>query len=111
MEIGALRSRITFQKQTSSVDGYKNHTNTWEDYFSCWATGSYSSGDEGGEEIGQTTVKESYDFTCRYCSELAVVTPNEYRIAFNGNVYNILSINPNAWKKNSLRFHCERERK
>ena len=70
MDIGAMRIRILFQKQTAGVDEYRNHVNTWEDYFGCWATASYSSGDETNE-AGQTVTQESMDFTCRYCSERA----------------------------------------
>lgn len=107
MDIGAMRIRILFQKQTAGIDEYRNHINTWEDYFECWATASYSSGDEVNE-AGQTVTQESMDFTCRYCSELAAVTTTGFRVAFGGKIYNILAINPNAYKKNSLRFHCER---
>jgi SPP1 family predicted phage head-tail adaptor len=101
-----MRVRVTFQKNTVIVDKYGNHKTGWADYFSCWATVGTSSGSESSGVV--INPEESLDFTCRYCSELAAVTTTGFRVAFGGKIYNILAINPNAFKKNSLRFHCER---
>ena len=38
MNIAAMRVRVTFQKNTVTVDKYGNHKTGWVDYFSCWAT-------------------------------------------------------------------------
>ena len=44
MNIGAMRTKITFQKSAVTVDKYRNHTNGWMDYCSCWATVGTSTG-------------------------------------------------------------------
>ena len=44
MNIGAMRTKITFQKSAVTVDKYGNHTNGWTDYCSCWATVGTSTG-------------------------------------------------------------------
>ena len=46
MNIGAMRTKITFQKNAVTVDKYGNHTNGWTDYCSCWATVGTSTGSE-----------------------------------------------------------------
>lgn len=110
MDIAALSVRITFQKNTVGVDKYHNHVNKWEDIFSCWATPVMTG---GGEVEASATIDETeiIDFTCRYCSELSVVTPTGHRIVAKGTVYNILSVNPMGFKNKSLKFHCEKERR
>jgi uncharacterized phage protein (predicted DNA packaging) len=55
------------------VDKYGNHKTGWTDYFSCWATVGTSSGSESTGVV--INPEESLDFTCRYCSELAVWNP------------------------------------
>ena len=91
MDIAALNLRITFQRQVTDVDEYKNHTNHAEDYITCWATAS-GSGTEA-QAAGTTNPKEAIDFTTRYCKLLSKVTPD---------------VNPMGYKHRSLKFHCER---
>ena len=101
-----MRIRITFQKHQVVKDEIGNHTNTWVDYFSCYATASGQSGEET-EEAGMTVVAERMNFTVRYCSETAAIVPDKYRILFGERIYNILSVDDMAFKKNSLKFKAE----
>lgn len=110
MDIAALNVRITFQKNTACVDKYQNHTNQWKDCFSCWATASMTGGGEV-DASATTDETETTDFTCRYCSELSEVSSTGYRIMARGVIYNILSVNQMGFKNNSLKFHCEKERR
>ena len=103
MDIAALNSRITVQKNTVIVDKVGNHINRWEDYFSCYATVSGASGNES-ESAGTTNETENLDFTVRYCSELSVVTPSGYRVLFRGRIYDISCVDPMGFKNNSLKF-------
>jgi SPP1 family predicted phage head-tail adaptor len=73
MNIAAMRVRVTFQKNAVTVDKYGNHKTGWTDYFSCWATVGTSTGSESTGVV--INPEESLDFTCRYCSELAVWNP------------------------------------
>ena len=108
MNIAAMRVRVTFQKNTVTVDKYGNHKTGWVDYFSCWATVGTSSGSESSGVV--INPEESLDFTCRYCSELAAVESTKYRIITEGKTYNITYVNPMGYKRNSIKFNCKLEK-
>ena len=38
MDVAALRSKVTFQKNEAVTDKYGNHKNAWTDYYTCFAT-------------------------------------------------------------------------
>ena len=109
MNIGAMRTKITFQNSSVTVDKYGNHTNGWTDYCSCWATVGTSTGSESEGVV--VNPEESLDFTCRYSSELAAVESTKYRIIAEGHIYNITYVNPMGCKRNSLKFNCKLEKK
>lgn len=109
MKISAMRVRIIFQKNTVVKDKYGNHMNTWTDYFSCWATVSTGTGSESdGEVIRQ---EEFPDFTCRWCQKLLAVESTKYRILAEGRIYNITSVDPMGYRRNSIKFSCKLEKK
>lgn len=109
MNIAALRTRIIFQKSETFVDEYRNRKSEWVPYFECSATVSKTGGGETTNEM--TTATEIIDFTTRCCSELKEVEPDRFRILCKGKKYNILYVDPMAFKGNSLKFHCETERR
>ena len=76
---GALNQRVTFQRQTVTVDDVGNHINTWSDYFSCWACVSTISKLKVTEkdEAANTLEQERLDFTVRYCPQTAEVRSTE----------------------------------
>ena len=53
MHISNLNVRITLQKNAVVIDKIGNHTNEWQDYYSCYAT---VSGETGTEQaiVGET---------------------------------------------------------
>ena len=53
MNISNLNVRITFQKNDVVLDKIGNHTNSWIDYFSCYATVSGENG-SGQAVVGET---------------------------------------------------------
>ena len=72
MDIGALRVRITIQKNETVVDKYGNHKAVWTDHFSCWATAVTSGLSTKEEEsAGHTVEADRLDITVRWCSEIA----------------------------------------
>lgn len=110
MEIALLNVHIIFQKNAVVVDAIGNHTNTWNDYYSCHATVS----GEGGKEvsIAGTVVDDSdLSFTVRYCRKASVIESTKYRILFSGELYNILSVDHMNYKKNYLKFKCQKVRR
>lgn len=110
MNIAAMNIRIMFQKNAVAADSIGNRTNAWTDYFSCYATASGQSGEET-EEAGMTVVEERMNFTVRYCPETAAIVPDRFRIVFGERIYNILSVDDMAFRKNSLKFRAERVRR
>ena len=107
MNIGALRTRITFEKNTATTDEYGNHTSTWATYFTCWATASKTgrTADEA-EAAGHTVEKDRLMFTVRYCSETACITSKEYRIILGDRIYDIVHVDDMGFKGNSLKFEA-----
>ena len=102
VEIGSLDARVTFQKNSASVDRFGNHTNSWEDYFTCHAFADTWQREESGDEVMKAA--ESLTFTCRYCPELSVVTSTGYRILFNGMAYDILSVDHMNYDRRSIKY-------
>ena len=106
MNIAGLRVRITIQKNETVVDRYGNHTSSWTDFFSCWAT-AVASGKSAEEtqNAGYTQEADRLDITVRWSSETAAVNAKEYRILLGGRVYNIVSIDDMGFRHNSRKFH------
>ena len=107
--IARKNSRITFQKNAIIVDKYKNHINTWYDYFTCFAYANTYTAQETGDEV--TYEERSINFEARYCPELAIVTSTNYRVLFNGEVYNILSVDPVNYQNKTIKFMCHKEKR
>ena len=108
MHIEGLRVRIRIQENETVTDRYGNHKPAWTDYFSCWATASTQTGQEG-EEAAHTKEEDRLDFTVRYCTETAAVTAKQYRILLGERIYNIVHVDDMGFKHNSRKFHAELE--
>ena len=105
MHIAGMRVRITLQKNETVVDAYGNHTNTWTDYFTCWATASSQTGQEE-ENAAATNEEDRMDFTVRYSSETAAVVSTKFRIVFMDRIYDIDHVDDMGFRKNSIKFHA-----
>ena len=66
MDISKLRSRITIQQAVVQKDAIGNHTNAWEDFWSCAAYANLASGKEYGA-AGQTLGSDILVFEIRWC--------------------------------------------
>ena len=110
MDITLMNVRILFQKNVIKTDKIGNHTNIWEDYYSCYAT---VSGEGGTEKTAAGIVVDDYDisFSVRYCRLVSKIDSTGYRILFNGSIYNILSIDHMNYKRKSVKFKCQRVRR
>ena len=100
MEIALLNVKITFQKNSVVSDAIGNRKNVWEDYYTCHATVSGEGGDEKAA-AGLTVVESDLAFTVRFCKRAAEVTVDGFRIVFNGETYNIVSVDHMNYKKKS----------
>lgn len=107
--IARRNQRITFQKRTVVVDKYKNHTSTWEDYFTCSAYASTYEATE--DESAVTTEERSVTFEVRFCPELSSVTSTGFQIVFHGDEYNIESVDLMNYQYHTIRFLCRRNKR
>lgn len=110
MDIALLNVRITFQKNSVEVDAIGNHKNGWVDYYSCYAT---VSGENGTEKKSAGVIVEDSDlaFTIRWCNKASLIDVTGYRVVFNGEIYNITSVDHMNYKKKCLKFRCQKVRR
>ncbi|MCD8049815.1 MAG: phage head closure protein [Clostridia bacterium] len=67
MKISLFNEKITFEKNTVTVDENANHKNEWSEYFTCHVYAD-TSGAKGEKESAGITVTESgLIFTLRFC--------------------------------------------
>ena len=109
MNIPLLNKVITIQKQTTVTDAIGNHTNTWTDYYSCHATISNETNSED-ETAGVTVDNTNTDFTIRYCALTSIITPTEYRVVMDGEIFDILSVDHMNFKRKSIKLRCRKAR-
>ena len=94
---------------TVQVDAYRNHTNTWTDYYSCAAYASTYTANENGEVV--TSEERSIAFEVRYCPELKNINSTNYRVVFHDEVFNILSVDMMNYQKKEIRLTCRKEKR
>lgn len=110
MNVALLNTCISFERNTAQTDAVGNHTNTWEDYYTCFATVGGERGTEH-EETGVTVPDGTASFTVRYCALSAAVTTDDYRIVWRGDIYNITHIDHQNNKRKSLKFWAKKARR
>ena len=110
MNISAMNVKITFQKNNLVIDKIVNHTNKWVDYYSCYAT---VSGENGSEQavVGETVENVQICFTVRYCRKISDVSSTKYRIVFNYEMYDIVSVDHFSYAKKYLKCKCRKARR
>ena len=110
MNIALLNTRITIQQQTTTVDAIGNHINAWQDYYTCAAA---VSGETNGEaEEAATTVDDTNaSFTIRYCEKVSAITNTGFRIIFEGQIYDIISVDHQNYKRKSVKLRCRKARR
>ena len=113
MEASLLNVKVTFQKNAVEVDGVGNHKNAWTDYYSCHATVGGEAGRQTSESDAAGIVADESDisFTVRWCRKASVMDSTGYRVAFGGELYNILAIDHMNYKKKCLKFKCRKARR
>ena len=110
MNIALLNTRIAIQASSVVADSIGNRKLEWHDFFQCAATVSGESNGEA-EEAGATVDMTSVDFTVRYCSETASVTPTEYRVIFRDELYDITGVDHMNFKRKAIKLKCRKVRR
>ena len=110
MDVVLLNVKIVIEKNEVMVDEIRNRRNAWTEYYSCFAT----VGGEGGRETsvaGITVDDFDISFSIRYCKKASFINNTEYRVVFEGETYNILSVDHMNYKKKSLKIRCQKVRR
>ena len=110
MDISKLRSHITIQQAVVQTDAIGNHSNAWEDFWSCAAYANLASGKEYGA-AGQTLGSDTLVFEIRWCERLRDLDSTNYRILFGGNIYNIVTVDDVQFRHEKLKLTAQRERR
>ena len=113
MNIALLNTKITIEKQQFVTDKIGNHKNEWRAYHSCYATISGEGAKSGSEGLAAGTEVDHDDccFTVRWCDALKSVTPTGYRITWEDQIYDIVSIDHLSNKKKALKMRCRKVRR
>ena len=110
MDVALLNVKITFQKNSVEVDAIGNHKNGWADYYTCHATVSGESGTQ--KHTAGTTVEDSdLAFTIRWCKKASLIDAIGYRVILKGELYNIVLVDHMNYKKECLKFRCQKVRR
>lgn len=110
MKVALLNEKIQIQKAVVTTDAIGNRKNTWEDYFSCYATISGESGSEANA-AGMTVEDVDITFTVRWCKSVSLVHSARYRIIFHDEIYNICVVDHMNYKKKSIKMKCQKVRR
>lgn len=107
MRISDLSRKITFQNKAVEVDEIGNHRSIWSNYLS---TSSYISFQGKGEEVflGMEVDRSDISFTVRFQNRLKNINTSEYRILFDDEKYNIISIDFMNYKNRFIKFRCRK---
>lgn len=101
MNVGKMRHRITFQRQTTDKDRVGGYLDDYVDVATTWAQISPISGKEYFSQVRETTV--SHRIYCRYRPN---ITPR-LRIKFGKRIFRILSVINWEERNEGLTIMCE----
>ena len=107
MDIARLKVRITIEKSTVKVDEIGNHTNGWEDYYSCYAYPNTYTVDETESKVDYEN--QTIAFSVRACEKTKALTSIGFRVQFGGQVYNIVSIDRMNYDNKEIKIRCKKE--
>lgn len=107
MKISDLNRKITIQNKSVEIDEIGNHKSIWSDYLE---TSAYISFQGKGEEVflGMEIDKSDISFTVRFQKKLKDINTSEYRILFDQEKYNIISIDFMNYKNRFIKFRCRK---
>ena len=110
MDIALLNKRIIVLKQVINTDDRKAQTSDWEADFCVWCTVSNESGSVVSGE-GLTQASENISFTLRHSRQSAAIKALKNRVLFEGDYYDVLSVDHNSYKGKLIKINCQKVRK
>lgn len=103
--IGEWKERITIQRSTAGTDKAGNHVLSWEDFYTCWGYVNNLSGKEYWEATQVNTQRDIF-FLIRYCSEVAGMDTEHYRVKFRKQLYNITFLDNVKYQNQMLKLRA-----
>ena len=103
--IGEWKERITIQRSTAGMDKAGNHVLSWEECYTCWAYVNNLSGKEYWE-AAQVNAQKDIFFLIRYCSEVAGMDTEHYRVKFREQLYNITFLDNVKYQNQTLKLRA-----
>ena len=110
MKISRYNVKITVQKQQMTSDEIGRQIESWNDHFTCHAYCLSKSASESNE-AGIIVDNGKADFTVRYCKKYSGINTTEYRIVFDGELYNIIGIDRMNYNRKEVKYICQRVRR
>ena len=110
MNIELLNVRIFISKNEVVTDSIGNRKNLWTEYYTCYATISAEAGKEE-TDAGLLVDDSKVDFTIRWCKKTAAITSTGFRVEFNDELYDILSVDHMNFKRKSIKLKCQKVRR
>jgi len=110
MNIGLMNKRIVIRKNVVFGDGIGNRKVSPVDYHTCFATIS-GEGDSEDTVAGTIVDNSTADFTIRYCLAAKLITPGDYSVSMDGEIYDILSVDHQNYKNKSVKLKCRKARR
>ncbi len=110
MNIELLNTRIFISKNELVTDEIGNHKNTWNPYYTCYATVSSETGSEN-TDAGTSVENTKVDFTIRWCKQTAAITSTHFRVQFGDDIYDITSVDHMNYKKKCIKLSCQKVRR
>ena len=105
MDSGAYRSLVTIQQYVSGFDDIGNPSEEWQEYKTCYAYVNGLSGREYWEAAvvhGENTV----EFVFRWKPFFDSMNTKQYRILFNGGIYDITSIDNIQFRNKTVKIRA-----
>lgn len=103
MDSGAYRSLVTIQQYVSGFDDIGNPSEEWQEYKTCYAYVNGLSGREYWEAAvvhGENTV----EFVFRWKPFFDSINTKQYRLLFNGGIYDITSIDNIQFRNKTVKI-------
>ncbi len=110
MNIELLNTRIFISKNELVTDEIENHKNTWNPYYTCYATVSSETGSEN-TDAGTSVENTKVYFTIRWCKLAAAITSTQFRVQFGNDIYDITSVDHMNYKKKCIKLSCQKVRR
>lgn len=110
MNIALLNVRIAVERNAAVTDKYGNHRNEWVPFLTCYATVSGESPREESD-TGLIVDDSLVDFTLRWFAASSVIKSTEYRVLFDGDIYDILGVDHMNYKRKAVKLKCRKVRR